>query len=231
MEEEMGRKVVCRATQTDNAGQDIMAGLFEDWFRAMFGDEGADNAKNNLWSSPVAGSAAGSAASRAVAPSPMANMAEPGLGMSSGTGHHHRSGKSLSKRPRPNPTKPNGSIRPPRNHALRGGDGVMHCLAVRRTRSASQGSKKYLEESAKSRAKALHEWATGMEDATRIASQQAALEGVEAQANPMKANGSMGTPKANDGRSPLSCVLREDGGIMHGLVGPTRCCAQPGLHL
>ncbi|KAK2043461.1 hypothetical protein LZ31DRAFT_595639 [Colletotrichum somersetense] len=52
-----------------------------------------------------------------------------------------------------------------------------------------------LEESAKSRAKALHEWATGLEDNTRIANQQAVLEGAEAQADPMRANGSIRHPR------------------------------------
>ncbi|KAK2035586.1 hypothetical protein LX32DRAFT_688491 [Colletotrichum zoysiae] len=58
-----------------------------------------------------------------------------------------------------------------------------------------------LEDNANSRAKALHEWATGLEDATRIASQQAAVEEAEAEAdteaqtNHSKATGSIRPPR------------------------------------
>ncbi|KAK2043460.1 hypothetical protein LZ31DRAFT_328133 [Colletotrichum somersetense] len=141
MEEGRGRRaVLCRAAH--DAGPDIVNGFLDDDVRAMFGDEWAENAKNNLMSALVTGSAV----SRAGALVPMANMTKPGPSVQSGFGHHHRSGKSLSKRAMPNPSKPNGSLRPPRNYALRGVDGVMHCLAVRRTRSTSQGSNNVFEQ-------------------------------------------------------------------------------------
>ncbi|KAK2030626.1 YDG/SRA domain-containing protein [Colletotrichum zoysiae] len=74
--------------------------------------------------------------------------------------------------------------------------------------------KQYLEERAKSRAKALHEWATGLEDATRIANQQVAAEEAkaeaEAQTNHSRATGSL--------RPPRNHPIWGIGGIMHGLA-------------
>ncbi|KAK2003000.1 YDG/SRA domain-containing protein [Colletotrichum falcatum] len=68
----------------------------------------------------------------------------------------------------------------------------------------------YFQERVKSRAKSLYEWATKLEDATRIAIQQAAAQEAEARTDPVKPDGSIPTPRDH----PIWGVH----GIMHGIA-------------
>ncbi|EFQ33753.1 YDG/SRA domain-containing protein [Colletotrichum graminicola] len=88
------------------------------------------------------------------------------------------------------------------------------CLSMIFNPSPAAAKKQYLDAKAKSRAKSLHEWAGRVEDATRIANEQAALQRAqvmaEIQANPMKPNGSL--------RPPTNHPIWGRTGIMHGLA-------------
>ncbi|KAK1573588.1 YDG/SRA domain-containing protein [Colletotrichum navitas] len=89
------------------------------------------------------------------------------------------------------------------------------CLAMIFNPSPT-AKKQYFEGRIKSRAKSLHQWADRVEDATRLANQQAALQEAQAkaeaqaQANPTKPNGIL--------RPPRNHPIWGIGGVMRGLA-------------
>ncbi|KAK1955765.1 YDG/SRA domain-containing protein [Colletotrichum sublineola] len=88
------------------------------------------------------------------------------------------------------------------------------CLAMIFNPSPA-AKKHYLQERVKSRAKELHEWAGRIEDATRIANQQAARQ--QTQRNPVKPS-AVSNPKGGILSPPRNHPIWGEDGIMHGLA-------------